>query len=566
MSVQPKMAAGQTVIPDSAPFSPEQRAWLNGFFAGLLSLDATASAAALGSAVPDAAAKAVSGADDGAPWHDPAMPILERMALAQGKPLPRRLFAAMAQQDCGQCGYLCETYSAAIASGQEPKLNLCVPGGKETSRTLKRLLEETPAAGKASPSQAPMQRQARTEAPTETQHQAQHQAQIHTQIQAKIDVKLQASPAPEPGSREAPVAAIFRSAARLNADTSEKDTRHIVFDIAASGLAFAPGDSFGLYPSNDLQLAEAVRSSLGVPADFPIGAKTIRQALIEDYALGSAPDALFGLIGVLVGGERRRKAKALAAGEDPDGDAASLDVLAALEKFAPVRADPEAFLECLEPLQPRLYSIASSPLATPGEVHLTVAAVRYELAGRQRLGVASTLLADRLAPGQRVKVYIQRAHGFALPSQGDRPIIMVGPGTGIAPFRSFLFHRRATGAKGRAWLFFGHQREAQDFLYRDELNGFLRDGTLTRLSLAWSREGASKVYVQDRMLQAGPQLWSWLKAGAHFYVCGDAQRMAKDVETALTDISAKAGQMSQAAARDFIAELKATGRYQTDVY
>ena len=570
MSVQPKIAAGETLIPESAPFSAEQRAWLNGFFAGLLSLDATAGASVLGAAVPDAAAKAVAGADDGAPWHDAAMPILERMALAEGKPLPRRLFAAMAQQDCGQCGYLCETYSAAIASGQEPKLTLCVPGGKETSRMLKRLLEETPARRGAIPSQSQTASQAQSQTQTQTQTQAQGQGQTHTQAQTQDErtpAQVQASsPAPKPGSRDAPVEAIFRSAARLNAHTSEKDTRHVVFDIAASGLAFAPGDSFGLYPSNDPKLAEAVLSGLGVPAQFPIGGKTIRQALIEDYALGPAPDALFGLIGVLVGGERRRKAKALAAGEDPDGDAASLDVLAALEKFAPVRADPEAFLECLDPLQPRLYSISSSPLASPGEVHLTVAAVRYEVAGRRRLGVASTLLADRLVPGQRVKVYVQKAHGFALPPAGDRPIVMVGPGTGIAPFRSFLLHRRATGAKGRAWLFFGHQREAQDFFYRDELNGLLRDGTLTRLSLAWSRDGASKVYVQDRMLQAGPELWSWLKAGAHFYVCGDAKRMAKDVETALIDISAKAGQMSQAAARDFIGELKATGRYQADVY
>ena len=533
MSVATAIASGDAMIPESAPFSPEQRAWLNGFFSGLLSLDAKAGAAALDGPMPDAAAKAVAGEDDGAPWHDAAMPMAERMALAEAKPLPRRLFAAMAQQDCGQCGYLCETYSAAIASGQEKKLNLCVPGGKETSRMLKRLLAEAPAAGGNAPAAT------------------------------ALEPKPQA---PERGSRQAPLEAIFRSAMRLNGRRSEKDTRHVVFDIAASGLAYAPGDSFGLFPANDPKLAEAVRSAMGVPADFPIGGKTFRQALIEDYALAPAPDALFGLIGVLVGGERRHKAKALAAGEDPDGDAATLDVLAALEKFAPVRADPEAFLECLEPLQPRLYSIASSPLVTPGEVHLTVDAVRYEIGGRRRLGVASTLLADRLQPGQRVKVYLQKAHGFTLPQDGNTPIIMVGPGTGIAPFRSFLLHRKATRAKGRAWLFFGHQREAQDFFYRDELQALLGDGTLTRLSAAWSREGASKVYVQDRMLQAGPELWSWLKAGAHFYVCGDAKRMAKDVETALTDISAKAGQMSQTAARDFIAELKATGRYQADVY
>jgi sulfite reductase (NADPH) flavoprotein alpha-component len=527
------------MIPESAPFSLEQRAWLNGFFSGLLSLDAKAGVTALDGAMPDAAAKALGGEDDGAPWHDAAMPLPERMTLADGKPLPRRLFAAMAQQDCGQCGYLCETYSAAIASGQEPKLNLCAPGGKETSRMLKRLLEETPAAaGKAS-------------------------------AQAKVPDPGAKVPEPkgaEPGSRDAPIEAVFRSAARLNGRKSEKDTRHVVLDVAASGLAYAPGDSFGLYPKNDPALAEAVRCALGVPAEFSIAGKPFCDALVEDYSLNPAPDALFELIGLLVGGERRRKAKALAAGEDPDGNAATLDVLAAIEKFAPVHADPEAFLECLEPLQPRLYSISSSPLATPGEVHLTVDVVRYAIGSRQRLGVASTLLADRLEPGTRIKAYIQKAHGFALPEDGATPIIMVGPGTGIAPFRSFLLHRKATGAKGRAWLFFGHQREALDFLYRDELHALLADGALTRLSAAWSRDGTDKVYVQDRMRQAGPELWSWLKGGAHFYVCGDAKRMAKDVETALCEISAKAGQMSEAAARDFIAELKETGRYQADVY
>ena len=197
--------------------------------------------------------------------------------------------------------------------------------------------------------------------------------------------------------------------------------------------------------------------------------KSFRDALIEDYALGLAPDMLFELLSYITGGERRRKAKALAKGEDPDGDAAMMDVLQALEKFAPVHPDPEAFLECLEPLQPRLYSISSSPLATPGELHLTVDAVRYDIAGRRRLGVASTFLADRLAPGARLKVYLQKAHGFGLPADPATPIIMVGPGTGIAPFRSFLWHRAAQKAPGKAWLFFGHQHEATDFFYRDEL-------------------------------------------------------------------------------------------------
>ena len=311
----------------------------------------------------------------------------QRMKLAEGKPLPRRLFAAMAQQDCGQCGYLCESYSKAIADGAETKLNLCAPGGKETSRMLKRLLEETPAAKGADKDPA---REPGPAAPATPQ------------------------PAGDAatGTRDAPREAIFRSASRLNGAGSQKDTHHVVFDISGSGLSYAPGDSFGLFPRNDPALADAVIAALSAPPDFPVGGKPLRDALIEDYALGLAPDMLFELMGYLVGGERRRKAKALARGEDPDQDAATLDVLATLETFAPVHPDPEAFLECLEPLQPRLYSIASCPLSAPGELHLTVDAVRYTVRGRLRHGVASTCLADRLAPGAAVKAYIQKAHAF----------------------------------------------------------------------------------------------------------------------------------------------------------
>ena len=339
-----------------------------------------------------------------------------------------------------------------------------------------------------------------------------------------------------------------------------------MLDISGTGLTYAPGDSLGLYPSNDGALVDAVLAQIAAPADFPIAGKTMRQALIEDYALGPASDALFELMGYVAGGERRRKAKALAKGEDPDGDAEMLDVLAAVESLGPIRPDPEAFLECLEPLQPRLYSIASSPLSAPGEIHLTVDAVRYDIGKRRRLGVASTFLADRLAPGARVKLYLQKAHAFALPADPRTPIIMIGPGTGIAPFRSFLWHRQATKAPGKAWLFFGHQREATDFFYRDELAAFQQGGALTRLSTAWSRDGAQKVYVQDRLREAGAELFAWLQEGAHLYVCGDAKRMAKDVETALTDIAAAHGGKSAADAQAFITGLKVAGRYQMDVY
>lgn len=543
MTVQNIKPAGQLVpiLPETAPFAPNQRAWLNGFFAGLLSVEAIPGAAAVTGGLPAPASLALE--DDAAPWHDPAMAIGERMKLAEGKPVKRRLFAAMAQQDCGQCGYLCDTYASALADGTETKQNLCAPGGKETARMLKALLEaETPAA------------RATSEAMT-----------------AASNVKS-AKPLGVPGyTRDLPVEAIFKGAARITGTASQKDARHVVFDISASGIDYVPGDSFGLLPTNDPALADAVLAAMRAPADFPItGGKSFRDALIEDYALGAAPDMLFVLVSYLVGGDRRKKAKALAKGLDPDGDADQFDVLAVLEAFGPIHPDPEAFLECLDPLQPRLYSISSSPLATPGELHLTVDAVRYAITGRPRLGVASTFLADRLAPNAPVKVYLQKAHGFALPADPQTPIIMVGPGTGIAPFRSFLWHREAQRANGvaigRSWLFFGHQSEATDYFYRDELAALQASGTLTMLSTAWSRDGEAKVYVQDRMRAQGSELWAWLRSGAHFYVCGDAKRMAKDVELSLVEIAADHGLMSESGARSFITELKSSGRYQADVY
>lgn len=533
------------VLPDSAPFSPEQRAWLNGFFAAILSADQAGAPLALSAGdaaalVPALTAPAAAPAEeeDGAPWHDPAMPLADRMKLAEGKPLPRRMMAAMAQQDCGQCGYVCESYAKALATGAEAKLNLCAPGGKETLRMLKQLSEES--AATPAPAFAPA-----AEAP------------------AVAPGKAAAAPI---GTRENPGEVTFLGRTRLNKDGSEKETWHIEFDLAGSGIDYAAGDSFGVLPVNDPALVEQVLAALHAPADFPIAGHTLAEVLAREVCLKSAPDALFTLISYLVGGERKAKARALANGEDPDGDAATLDVLAALEKFPGIRPDPEALVECLEPLQPRLYSISSSPAATPGKLCLTVDAVRYDLAGRTRLGVASTFLGGRIAPGTRMKAYIQKAHGFGLPQDLAKDVIMVGPGTGIAPFRSFLHERLATRAPGRNWLFFGHQRRDTDFFYEDELMGLQAAGTLTRLDTAWSRDGAQKVYVQDRIRTAGAELWAWLQAGAHFYICGDAKRMAKDVEAAVVAVAAERGGLSPEAAARFVQDLKTAGRYQADVY
>jgi sulfite reductase (NADPH) flavoprotein alpha-component len=525
-------------IPDSAPFSAEQRLWLNGLFAGVFGLEegvTPLSSADVARLLPGfAGSETVPGADadDGAPWHDPAIPIADRMTLAEGKALPRRLMAAMAQQDCGQCGYNCKDYSEAIFARKEERLNLCVPGGKETARMLKQLYSEldAPAARPAEP--------------------------------APAKVKTGA-----PGtSRDHPVVAMLAQRYRLNKDGSRKETWHVEFDILGCDLDYTAGDSLGIFPVNDPGLVDAVIAALAAPPDFPIGGRTLRETLSDGVSLSPAPDMLFQLISYLTGGERRQIAKALGAGQDPDGDAATLDVLAALQKFEGIRPDPEAFIESLDPLQPRIYSISSSPKVDPARVALTVDVVRYGVGKRMRLGVASTFLGNRVEVGQKVRVYVQKAQHFALPADPNKPIIMIGPGTGVAPFRAFLQERLATRAPGPNWLYFGHQRSDFDFFYEDELKAMRKTGHLGRLTLAWSRDGDEKIYVQHRMRDEGRDLWAWIERGAHVYVCGDALRMAKDVERALIDVVAEHGKRSAEDAARYVAELKKNDRYQVDVY
>ena len=537
-----------SLIPESAPFSPEQRTWLNGFFAGFLSLDggvnplSAADTAALmrdvlggaAGAAPAASGPLDDGDDGQTPWHDPAMPLSERMQLAESRPLRRRMMAAMGQQDCGQCGYTCEDYSNAIVVKSEERLNLCIPGGKETTRMLKALYAEfgaIPATAKA---------------PAEPQPGA-------------------AAAVPAEPSRDKPAEIAFVARTRLNKSGSNKETWHIDLDLADAGISYTVGDSLGIFPRNEPALVDAVIATLGAPPDFPIAGRTLREELTDAVSLGLAPDMLFQLISYITGGERRQKAKALASGADPDGDAATLDVLAALQKFPGIRPDPEAFVEALDPLRPRLYSIASSPRTTPGKVALTIDAVRYTIGERARVGVASTFFAERIPPGTRLKAYIQKAHAFGLPADPAIPIIMIGPGTGIAPFRAFLHERMATKAPGRNWLFFGHQRREHDFFYEDELAGMQAAGVLHKLSLAWSRDGERKFYVQDRIREAGAELWAWLNDGAHVYICG-AITMSRDVEKALVDVIAEHGARPAEQAAAFFAELKKTGRFQADVY
>jgi len=314
----------------------------------------------------------------------------------------------------------------------------------------------------------------------------------------------------------------------LNGEGSAKETRHVALSLEGSGLDYEVGDALGVYPSNCPEFVQEVLDACGLDGEeavkAPGGSETaLRHALSYEFDLAKFLEA------------------------------------------APERGiSADELVGSLRRLQPRLYSIASSPRAHPGEVHLTVAIVRYELNGKSRKGVCSTYLADRSGEGP-VPVFVHVSKSFRLPAP-DVPIIMVGPGTGIAPFRAFLEDRRAVGASGRNWLFFGDQHERCDFLYRDELLAMKNDGHLTRLDTAFSRDQSQKVYVQDRMLEEGAELWKWLEEGASFYVCGDAKRMARDVDAALHRVIEIEGKRSPEEAQEYVKQLKSGRRYLRDVY
>ena len=377
-----------------------------------------------------------------------------------------------------------------------------------------------------------------------------------------------AQPAETGYSRRNPFPARLLANRLLNAPGSGKEVRHFEISLAGSGLTYEVGDALGVLPGNCPALVSDILGILGCDGEdavnTPDGAETsLRLALAQHYDITKpSPDLLEAA------SERCPELAALldpARKDDLKKWLWGREIADVLRGMSPGFSASE-LVALLKKMPPRLYSISSSPKAHPGEVHLTVGAVRYEAHGRPRKGVASTFLADRAGDQTPVPVFIQTSHGFRLPAVGDVPVIMCGPGTGIAPFRAFLEERAATGAKGRNWLFFGDQRRACDYLYAEQLEAWRAGGHLARLDLAFSRDQAEKIYVQNRMLENAAELWAWLEDGAHFYVCGDASRMARDVDAALHRVAEIAGGLSAGAAAEYVSRLKSGKRYQRDVY
>jgi len=546
------------IIPESAPFSSEQRAWLNGFFAGIFSSGTNGSGAVANGqaatgpiAVPAAAAPPA--AEETFPWHDPALPLPERLTLADGKPIERRLMAAMAQLDCGACGYLCKTYSEAIARGDEKDLTRCTPGGSDTAKALKKLMA------------------ARASEPAPPAIDQNGHAPISAAVNGRASQAAPPNPSMAPGGRNNPVRARLVESIRLTHLDAPKDTRHVILDLLDSGVTYEPGDSLGVSPENCPELVQAVLDALGATGEELVcvsdsSPRPLSEWLRREVALHRVQQSTVECLAAAATDPAEADALVAIANDDPNNFLGSADVVDALLQFPSARPPLAAFVASLGRVQPRLYSISSSLRVHPRQVHLTVGVVRFESQGRWRNGTTSHFLGVRANPGDAIPVFIQRSPTFRLPENPDTPVIMVGPGTGIAPFRAFLHEREATGAKGRNWLFFGNQYIDLDFLYRQELDGFLDRGVLTRLDIAFSRDTAQKVYVQDRMHEQAVELWRWLEEGACFYVCGDAKRMARDVDQMLYRVVAEQGGRSPEAAKQYVSELAKANRYHRDVY
>jgi len=359
---------------------------------------------------------------------------------------------------------------------------------------------------------------------------------------------------------------------RLSGPESAKDTRHFELDLTGWGLAFEVGDSLAVYATNDPELVDEMIRTLGATGDEQVQRPkgeptTFREALLRDYSITQpTPKFLKAIaqrasaaptLGYLLAPNRKQDLETYLWG---------MEIIDFLSEHPSVHFAPEEFVGLLTKLQPRLYSVASSLKAHPDQVHFIVDVVRYESHGRLRKGVCSSFLAER-ADDAPVPVFPSVAKHFHLPEDPDTPIIMIGPGTGVAPFRAYLQERKATGAKGKNWLFFGAQHERCDFAYGDEFKAYQSEGILTGLDCGWSRDQPQKIYVQHKMTENAAEIWKWIDAqGAHFFVCGDARRMAKDVDATLRKIVQAQGGKSVEEANEYVEKLKSEKRYKRDVY
>lgn len=584
------------VIPDSAPFTPEQRAWLNGFLAGLFSY----------SAVPAPTSAA----------NQPASQTLSPLAILVGsqtgtaEKLAKRIAKTAAQRGFAPVIHdLAKVTPSQMTSESALLVIASTYGDGEPPDNAKAFWQNlrSPEAPRLEKTRFSVCALGDTNYPRFCQFGKDLDARLEALGALRVQPRQDCDVEFEPGfatwlsaalERLAPPSASLQSATvtpaavdeeptptwhkdrpfparlianeRLTEPGSQKDVRHVAIDLGASGLAYEAGDALGVWPTNNPLLIQDLLAALGFDGEEAVpdrheNSVPLRLALLRDYDITRIPRPLLGHFAEHTRDTTLTQVAAPDANGALDRFLRGRDVLDLVQAHPQVRFTPSEFIALLRKIQPRLYSIASSPRLHPDAIHLCVGVVRYDSLGRTRHGVASTCLADRTRPDDALPVFVHSNPAFR-PPPPDRGLIMIGPGTGIAPFRAFLQERQALGAKGANWLFFGDQHQSTDFLYKNEIRNWSHEGLLTRLDLAWSRDSADKVYVQHRMLENAATFWDWLEAGASVCVCGDAARMAKDVDAALHALIQQAGQRTAEQAADYVQRLVAERRYCRDVY
>jgi sulfite reductase (NADPH) flavoprotein alpha-component len=577
-------------LPDNAPFAPDaiaqlnrvigqstptQRAWLSGFLAGLeasqaavvappaakqkLTIlfatesgnsEALAMAAKRDAARLGFAARTLDAADaTPAALRDSGSLVVIASTWGEGD-APQRAESFLAQLLADDAPNLAGLRYAVLALGDRAYAQFC-----ETGRVIDDRLAALGATRIADRLDCDLDYETPANAWLGTTLHALHDQQHSADSVIHVDF---GAPAATAVTKANPFAAEITELQNLNSSRSGKQTFHIELSLAGSGITYEPGDAIGIVPKNDPVLVEAVLTAAGLQAN-----DALHDALTSRHDITTLTGHFIGQLGTIAGDKRLTTLAA-----DKGALAAYLPGRQVLDVLLDheVKLEAEQLLSILRPLPPRLYSVASSQRAVPDEAHLLVAAVRYNTHGRDRGGVASTWLADRRRVGDTVPVYVKPNPHFRLPTDNDTPIIMIGPGTGVAPFRAFMQDRDETGAKGRSWLFFGDRHYTHDFLYQLEWQDYLKRGVLSRLDVAFSRDQDAKVYVQHRILERAAELHAWIQDGARIYVCGDQAHMAKDVHAALRTVIARGNNLPDDRAEAELTQLKAQGRYLLDVY
>lgn len=576
-------------IPEDAPFSGDQRAWLGGFLAGLHSR------AAMGGATPVAVAEATVQARPlnilfGTQTGNAEEVANEAATLARARGFAPRVeeLDAVSPEQLAQmehvivvvstygegempdnAGLFWEALSAATAPRLEA-LKYAVLGLGDTSyddfcqaaKLIDMRLEQLGA------------KRLGERVDCDVDYEEVATGWLKTTLPTADSATAPIAPVPSAKltksgwSRKTPYVASVCDNRILSGANSAKEIRHIAFDLGDSGMSYEAGDALGVLPVNSPDLVAAILGRLGVGGDHAIAGHDapLSELLTTKFEIATPSRELIKALAPLAGDDEFSHVVRNGDKEALDAWLWGRDLLDLLELNPALPLDPDELVSWLKPLQHRAYSISSSPRAHPGEVHLTVAAVRWTYNRRPHRGVCSTFLADHVPEGGQAGIFMSPNKAFRVPQDDSVPMIMVGPGTGVAPFRAFLEERRERGARGANWLFFGDQHRKSDFIYEDEISAMSASGLLTRLDLAFSRDQQEKVYVQTRMQENGKDLFAMLEEGGHFYVCGDASRMARDVDATLHKIIETQGGMTPEAATDYVNRLKREKRYLRDVY